>query len=113
MGDHLQVSTATESRATAIELARSVVSARLAAGAQIIGPVTSLFWHKGEFGMGEEWQILFKIRADRYADLERHLLQNHPWEKPEITAVPIVAGAEAYLDWVEATTAPASIKSDD
>ena len=105
MTDFVQVSTATASRAEAEELARSVVHARLAAGAQIIGPVVSAFWHLGEFGTGEEWQLLFKTRVDRYPDLERHLLANHPWKNPEVVAVPIFAGAEGYLNWVHETTA--------
>ncbi|MER5184848.1 divalent cation tolerance protein CutA [Streptomyces sp. NPDC002896] len=49
----------------AVELARLVVEGRLAAGAQIVGPVISAFWHEGEFGAGEEWQLLLKTRADR------------------------------------------------
>lgn len=105
MTDFVQVSTATESRQEAERLAGSVVAARLAAGAQIVGPVISVFWHSGEFGTGEEWQILFKTRADRYADLEAHLLRHHPWANPEIAAVPVVAGSAEYLKWVEKTTA--------
>ncbi|ELP63454.1 divalent-cation tolerance protein CutA [Streptomyces turgidiscabies] len=103
MADFVQVSTATETREQAVELARSVVTARLAAGAQIVGPVASVFWHEGEFGTGEEWQLLLKTRADRYAELEAHLLERHPWKNPEIVAVPIVAGADAYLKWMTAT----------
>ncbi|MCP3820423.1 divalent-cation tolerance protein CutA [Streptomyces sp. A3M-1-3] len=106
MTDFLQVSTATENREAAVELAQSVVSARFAAGAQIVGPVISVFWHEGQFGSGEEWQILFKIRADAYADLEGHLLKYHPWKNPEVSAVPIVSGSAAYLRWVQTTTAP-------
>ncbi len=104
MAGYLQVSTAVESRATAEALAWSVVEARLAAGAQIIGPVVSVFWHLGEFGTGEEWQLLLKTTEDRYAALESHLLERHPWENPEISAVPIVAGTEAYLTWIRRTT---------
>ncbi|GAA0705201.1 divalent-cation tolerance protein CutA [Streptomyces malaysiensis subsp. malaysiensis] len=106
MTDFLQVATATESRGQAEKLAGSVVTARLAAGAQIVGPVVSVFWHQGEFGTGEEWQLLFKTRVDRYADLEAHLLEHHPWKNPEVSAVPIVAGSDAYLRWVERTTEP-------
>lgn len=106
MTDFLQVATATESRGEAEQLARSVVAARLAAGAQIVGPVISAFWHKGEFGTGEEWQLLLKTRADRYDDLEAHLLRHHPWNNPEVSAVPIVAGSDAYLSWVAKTTEP-------
>ncbi|MET9517602.1 divalent-cation tolerance protein CutA [Streptomyces sp. NPDC002994] len=106
MADFLQVSTATESREAAVKLAQSVVAVRLAAGVQIVGPVVSAFWHQGEFGTGEEWQLLFKTRADRYAEIEAHLLRHHPWKNPEVSAVPIVAGADAYLQWVDSTTAP-------
>ncbi|MGH3648141.1 MAG: divalent-cation tolerance protein CutA [Micromonosporaceae bacterium] len=100
----IQVSTATESRAAAEKLARSVVEARLAAGAQIIGPVVSAYWHLGEFGTGEEWQLLLKTRDDRYAALEAHLVEHHPWKNPEISAVPIVSGSESYLGWIRRNT---------
>lgn len=63
----------------------------------------SLFWHHGEFGEGEEWQVIFKTTADRYPDLESYLLESHPWKNPEITAVPMVAGSAQYLAWVKAT----------
>jgi periplasmic divalent cation tolerance protein len=104
--DFVQVSTATETRAQALRLAESVVRGRLAAGAQVVGPVVSVFWHRGEFGTGEEWQLLLKTTAERYPALEAHLLEQNPWEKPEVVAVPIVAGSEAYLHWVEQSTEP-------
>jgi periplasmic divalent cation tolerance protein len=104
MTDFVQVSTATETREQAVQLAESVVRARLAAGAQVVGPVTSVFWHLGEFGTGEEWQLLLKTRADLYPALEGHLLEHHPWDKPEVAAVSIVAGSEAYLRWVAQST---------
>ncbi|MFD5429800.1 divalent-cation tolerance protein CutA [Streptomyces sp. NPDC127084] len=106
MTDFVQVSTATPTREQAIALAQSVVKERLAAGAQIIGPVTSVFWHLGEFGTGEEWQLLLKTRAERYRDLEAHLVKHHPWDNPEVAAVPIVAGTEACLGWVSENTQP-------
>ncbi|MEU6768104.1 divalent-cation tolerance protein CutA [Streptomyces sp. NPDC046853] len=108
MSDFLQVSTATESREQAVELARTAVGDRLAAGAQIIGPVTSVFWHAGEFGTGEEWQLLLKTTAERYPQLEAHLLEHHPWKNPELCAVPIVAGAGPCLQWIRSATLPAA-----
>ncbi len=107
MADFLQVSTATPTRDQAIELARSAVGERLAAGTQIIGPVTSAFWHDGEFGTGEEWQLLLKTTRARYPELEAHLLKNHPWQNPEVAAVAIEAGSKGCLDWIAASTAPA------
>ncbi|MFJ6566413.1 divalent-cation tolerance protein CutA [Streptomyces sp. NPDC091292] len=106
MADFVQVSTATETREQAVELARSVVSGRLAAGAQIIGPVTSAFWHEGEFGTGEEWQLLMKTSDAGYGALEAHLLEHHPWTNPEVVAVPIVAGSATCLRWIETNVAP-------
>jgi periplasmic divalent cation tolerance protein len=70
----------------------------------VVGPVTSVFWHLGEFGTGEEWQVLLKTRGEIYAALEAHLLERHPWAKPEVCAVPIVAGSAAYLRWVAEST---------
>jgi periplasmic divalent cation tolerance protein len=106
MTDFVQVSTATATREQAVQLAESVVRARLAAGAQVVGPVTSVFWHLGEFGTGEEWQLLLKTTAERYPALEAHLVEHHPWDKPEVAAVPIVAGSEAYLRWIAGSTGP-------
>ncbi|HEX7662170.1 MAG TPA: divalent cation tolerance protein CutA [Pseudonocardiaceae bacterium] len=103
MTDYLQVSTAADSRETAASLARAAVAAKLAAGAQVIGPVTSFFWHKGESGEGEEWQVILKTTADRYPDLEALLLREHTWENPEISAVPLVAGTSTYFAWIDRT----------
>lgn len=99
-----QVQVAAPSKEVATELARGAVEARLAAGGQVVGPVTSTFWHLGEFGTGEEWQVILKTTADRYAELEKHLVDKHEWTNPEITAIPLAAGLSPYLDWVERTT---------
>jgi periplasmic divalent cation tolerance protein len=108
MTDLVQVSTATESRAAAEELAQSAVGQRLAASAQITGPVISAFWHLGKFGTGEEWRLALTTPMDRYAELEAHLLKHHPWDNPEIAAVAVVAGSAAYVHWVKASTALAA-----
>ncbi|MBW1603371.1 divalent-cation tolerance protein CutA [Streptomyces sp. JJ66] len=105
MAEYLQVATATQTREEAVRLAQSVVAARLAAGAQIVGPAASVFWHQGEFGTGEEWQLVLKTRADRYAALETHLLEHHPWKNPEVSSVPL-SGAPGYLRWIDKTTQP-------
>jgi periplasmic divalent cation tolerance protein len=106
MADFLQVSTATQTREQAVELVRSVVSERLAAGAQIVGPVMSAFWHDGKFGTGEEWQVLLKTTRSRYPELEAHLLAHHPWQNPEVAAVPIEAGSKGCLEWIASHTQP-------
>jgi periplasmic divalent cation tolerance protein len=95
----LQVTTATETREAAVELAGEAVRNRLAASAQVIGPVTSVFWHLGEYGTGEEWQAVFTTTEDGYASLESYLLANHPWKNPQITAVAVVSGSAGCVAW--------------
>ncbi|MEU9821754.1 divalent-cation tolerance protein CutA [Pseudonocardia alni] len=105
MGEILTVSTAAPTRETAVRLAKSAIADGLAAGGQIVGPVSSVFWHAGEFGEGEEWVVSFKTTATRYDELEAHLIEHHEWQNPEVTAVPLARASAAYVDWVERVTA--------
>jgi periplasmic divalent cation tolerance protein len=105
----IEVSTATESEASAVDLARAAVEARLAAGAQITGPVKSVFWHLGEFGTGEEWRLVLRTREDCFDALKDLLVRQHPWKNPEVLALRIAAGSGEYLDWIDRTVdTPAS-----
>ncbi|MGH3439033.1 MAG: divalent-cation tolerance protein CutA [Sciscionella sp.] len=101
--DVWQVQMVAPSADEARKLAGSAVEAKLAAGAQLSGPVISVFWHHGEYGTGEEWQVLLKTTEAQYPALERHLVEHHEWTNPEITAAPFAAGLAPYLDWVRRT----------
>ncbi len=68
--------------------------------------MTSFFWHLGEQGEGEEWMATFKTTSARYADLEAHLVVEHAWTNPEVTAIKLNRGSETYLRWLETSTAP-------
>lgn len=103
--DYLEVATATETREQAVTLAGSAVTARLAGNAQVTGPVTSVFWHLGEQGTGEEYRILLYTTGDRYPALEQHLIEAHPWDNPQVTATAIVAGSAACLEWLQRSVA--------
>jgi periplasmic divalent cation tolerance protein len=103
VSDYLQVTTVADGQEVATNLAQSAVAACLAASAHIVGPVTSVFWHHGQLGNGQEWQVVLKTTSHRYFDLRRHLLSEHPWDNPEITAVEIVDGTEPYFDWLKKT----------
>ncbi|HEX3785085.1 MAG TPA: divalent cation tolerance protein CutA [Pseudonocardiaceae bacterium] len=105
MTDYFQVSTVAGDRETAAKLASAAVAAKLAAGAQVYGPVASFFWHLGESGEGEEWQVTLKTRADRYPELEALLLREHTWDNPEVSAVPLVKGTAKYFEWIDRTVA--------
>ncbi|GAA3723442.1 divalent-cation tolerance protein CutA [Plantactinospora mayteni] len=107
MTDYLEVATATETREAAVALAQHAVGARLAGNAQVIGPVTSVFWHLGEQGTGEEWRLMLYTTASRYPELETVLLEQHTWDNPQVTATPIVAGSAACLAWLSDSVSPA------
>jgi periplasmic divalent cation tolerance protein len=102
----LQVQTTTDSRAEAIELGHAAVEARLAACAQVTGPIASSFWWEDSIERSEEWLVLLKLPADRFDELARFLAERHSYDEPEIVAVPIVAGSAAYLRWLEDETRP-------
>lgn len=104
MTDVWQVQVAAPTKEMATTLAQGAVQARLAAGAQVIGPVTSVFWHDGEFGTSEEWLAVLKTTSTAYPKLEAYLVEHHEWTNPEISAVPLVDGLAPYLSWVERTT---------
>jgi periplasmic divalent cation tolerance protein len=106
MSDFLQVTMVADTHETATRIARSAVRNRFAASAQVLGQATSIFWHLGELGEGQEWIIVLKTEAARYADLREHLLAEHPWDNPEITAIEITHGTEAYFEWIRRTVGP-------
>ncbi|WP_228977595.1 divalent-cation tolerance protein CutA [Streptomyces sp. DH12] len=101
----LTVLTTTDSAAKAEELARSAVEARVAACAQVSGPVTSVYRWEGAVETAQEWQVLFKTAATRYDALETHLRARHDYATPEIIATPVVRGGADYLAWVGRETA--------
>jgi periplasmic divalent cation tolerance protein len=100
----LQVQTTTDSRAEAIELARTAVEARLAACAQVVGPVASTYWWEEGVERAEEWLLLLKLPVSGFQALADFLDEQHSYDEPEIVAVPIVAGSESYLNWIQEET---------
>ncbi|WTW96251.1 divalent-cation tolerance protein CutA [Streptomycetaceae bacterium NBC_01309] len=109
MTDYLTVLTTTDAQEAAASLAESAVTARVAACAQIVGPITSVYWWEGKVQREQEWQIIFKTPADRYPDLEAHIRAEHTYDVPEVIAGPIVAGNAAYLAWMSEETAATKV----
>lgn len=103
----LTVRTTTDSRDKAEALARGAVEARLAACAQVSGPLTSVYHWQKAIETAEEWQVEFKTTGTRYEALEAHLLAAHDYETPEILATPVARVSAAYREWLETeVTAP-------
>jgi periplasmic divalent cation tolerance protein len=103
-GRFVQVQTTTDSRAEAVELARAAVEARLCACAQVSGPVASTYWWEGSVERAEEWVLTLKLPASGYQPLADFITRRHSYDEPEIVALPIVAGSESYLSWIEEET---------
>jgi periplasmic divalent cation tolerance protein len=89
---------------TAQRIARGLVEERVAACVNIVGPITSVYRWRGAVETAGELLLLIKTRHDRYPDLERVLRASHPYETPEIVAVPVERGLNDYLDWVRSCT---------
>jgi periplasmic divalent cation tolerance protein len=106
--DHVLVLTTIDSIEGAQRLARTAVEARVAACAQIEGPITSIYWWRDVVETQQEWRVQFKTAAARSSDLSRHIHTEHDYETPEIVQLDIPTGDQAYLAWVDAETAETS-----
>ena len=91
-------------RAAAERLADLLVEKRLAACVNILAPCRSVYRWNGAVQHDEEHPMLIKTSAERYPELEKALRAGHPYELPEIVAVPIERGLPAYLEWVAGET---------
>lgn len=91
-------------QASAQALATGLVRERLAACVNLLAPCRSVYrWH-GEIENAEEIPLLIKTTAERYAALEAAIRARHPYELPEIIAVPLAHGLPEYLSWIAAET---------
>ena len=91
-------------RESAAKLAHILVERRLAACVNILSPCRSVYRWQGKTEDAEEFPMLIKTTKDRYAELEAAIRAGHPYELPEIIAIPLVGGLSAYLEWVESET---------
>lgn len=94
-----------DSEANALALAQKLVEARLAACVSL-APVQSVYRWQGTLHQDQEWQLTLKTDLRRFDDLTRFITQHHPYEVPEIIALPLVAGSTAYLSWLAEQTQP-------
>jgi periplasmic divalent cation tolerance protein len=91
-------------RAAAERVADALIARKLAACVNILAPCRSVYRWKDAVQHDEEHPMLVKTTVERYPELEAAIRAEHPYELPEIVAVPIVRGLPAYLQWVESET---------
>ncbi len=86
-------------------MASAVLDRRLAACVQVVGPVESRFWWEGRLDTATEWLCLVKTTDDRLDQVVSAIRQAHSYDTPEIIALPVVGGSDAYLRWVSEVVA--------
>lgn len=106
-GAAILVITQMPDRESALALARSLVESRVAACVSVGAPVDSLYhWH-GKIETAKETPVVVKTQPARYHDVESAIRAKHPYDLPEIVAVPVVDGLAPYLQWIADETTSA------
>jgi periplasmic divalent cation tolerance protein len=102
--DTLLVFTNAPDQATAQRLAQELIARRLAACVNLLAPCRSVYHWQGAVETAEEVPVLIKTTSAQYENLQKAIIELHPYELPEIIAVPVARGLPAYLNWIAAET---------
>ena len=102
---HVVVFITVPSRKEAEKISRILLDTRLAACTNIIGGIDSHFWWKTRKEKAKEWLLIAKTKKSLMQKLASRVKAVHPYEVPEVIAVPIIAGFKPYLDWIQKETA--------
>ena len=97
----LIVYTTTSNAAEAEDLAHKIVVASLAACVQILPQISSIYFWEGKVRKETEHLLVIKTLPEKYDELEKFIIANHPYEIPEIIAVEAARVAEKYLGWLK------------
>jgi len=100
MTGFIQIATTIDDEEGARRLARHLVAGRWAACVQVVGPIESTYQWEGRIETAREWQCLIKAREDLFTEIDAVIREIHPYEIPEIVAVPICRGSYKYLAWL-------------
>jgi len=104
MTDALLVFTTLPTADKAEELAKALVEERLAACANLLPAIRSIYRWQGKLQDENEVLVLLKTRAEHLERLKLRILELHPYEVPEVLAVPVESGYQPYLDWLAGET---------
>lgn len=104
MKNYIQVQITFPSSETAKMTAARLVEQRLAACAQILGPIRSVYVWNGKLEQEDEILLVAKTKASLFDELAAAVRTEHPYKCPQIVAVPIVHGTPDYFDWIAENT---------
>lgn len=102
--DCILIVTSCPSEEVGLEIARQLVTDNLAACAQLGSPMTSVYPWQGQVCEDREYPLYIKTKQALYAEVEAQILAQHPYELPEIIALPITQGLPGYLNWIKDNT---------
>lgn len=103
-GRHVIVYSTAPSADVASKVASALVNARLAACVSTVPGVTSTYWWEGKVETGQEHLLMIKTRAELVEELTKKVTEIHPFDTPEVVALPIVGGLGKYLEWIDQST---------
>ncbi len=89
---------------TGLDIAEKLVKARLAACVNLNGGITSFYWWQDTIEKDSENLMIIKTRRELFPELEAKITSLHPYQVPEIVALPILQGHAPYLDWIREET---------
>jgi len=100
MSSYVIVIVTVANREEAMKIVRSLLQERLIACANIVGPVSSIFWWEGKIDEASEFLVFMKSHENRFERLSEKVAEIHSYEVPEIIALPIIKGSPPYLEWL-------------
>jgi periplasmic divalent cation tolerance protein len=106
MSERLVVLSTVETAEDAERLARDLVDRRLAACVNIVPGIRSVYRWKGRVEAASEQLLVIKTRVERFEALREALVAGHPYELPEVVALPLAGGHAPYLAWLDESVAP-------
>jgi periplasmic divalent cation tolerance protein len=98
--DYLVVLCTCPNQETAVQLAQQIVSTRLAACVNILNNIHSVYYWQEVMESAQEYLMVIKTQRRYYDALEQTLLAHHPYQTPEIIALPVERGSPHYLAWI-------------
>ena len=100
MDEYLQVLTTASSPDEAARVSDELLTQRLAACIQVVGPIRSRYWWEGSLEDAEEWLLICKTRAERFDEVAEAIRTAHSYDVPEVKAFGVEAGSADYLAWL-------------
>ena len=102
--EFIQISTTSDDREVLEKIAARLVEDKVAACCQLEGPVTSVYRWEGKVESASEFRLLIKTKAALFPSVEKTIVELHGYQRPQITAVPVVAVSDGYAAWIRDNT---------